>query len=530
MPDLRNPSGPGSSPTRRIAALSVRARVLAWVTALSALGMAVAGVTAYAVQGARVDMRVNDAQEVQEVQEFRQFATTGVDPESGQSFQSVERLLFVALQRNIPDEWESFLTLADDQVLYVPPGRRAIRLEDAPNLVETLAALPADAPVVQDTTEVDGREVRYAAVKVSIQGDPSVGTYVIGYDVAGERAEVVAAAQTFAGVALISLVLVAFAGWLVAGRLLRPVTLLRETTQRISDTDLSERIPVRGNDDVSDLARTFNAMLDRLETAFGAQQRFIDDAGHELRTPVTIIRGHLEVLDPDDPAEVSETRALVLDELDRVHRLVEDLVMLARTRRPDFVHPVPLDLGQLTDEVLDKARALGPRQWRIDSRAEVEVIGDEQRLTQALLQLAANAVRHTGVHDVIAVGSDVDGDTAQIWVRDTGEGIAPQDLQRIFERFARGSTQPGRGADGSGLGLAIVRAIAGAHGGTVATTSVLGSGSRFVLELPIAPAAESHLARATGGREADRGSRTAVAAGNASTQGRSPGHDGRGTP
>src|SRR5699024_1575767 len=112
---------------------------------------------------------------------------------------------------------------------------------------------------------------------------------------------------------------------------------LRTTAARISDTDLTTRIPVAGNDDISVLATTFNNMLDRLAEAFASQRRLLDDAGHELRTPLTIIRGHLELMDPADAADAAETQELALHELDRMHRLADDLVLLAKSEAPDFI-------------------------------------------------------------------------------------------------------------------------------------------------------------------------------------------------
>src|SRR5690606_31829573 len=133
-------------------------------------------------------------------------------------------------------------------------------------------------------------------------------------------------------------------------------------------TDLSRRIDVRGHDEIAELAATFNEMLDRLEGAFAAQRRFIDDASHELRTPVTVIRGHLDTLG-DDPADRARTLALLDDELDRMSRLVEDLVTLARSERPDFLRVAPADLGDLTREIADKASSLGDRAWALDAVA-----------------------------------------------------------------------------------------------------------------------------------------------------------------
>jgi signal transduction histidine kinase len=219
--------------------------------------------------------------------------------------------------------------------------------------------------------------------------------------------------------------------------------------------------------------------------------------GHELRTPITIMRGHLELLRVDDQTEVNRTRTLLLGELDRMTRLVEDLQTLASAERPGFLAPTGVDVERLLDDALDKARALGDRTWRVDARAEAVVFADGQRLTQALLELARNAVKVTAPGDTIAFGARVDAKTVRLWVRDTGPGVPDDDTSRIFRRFRRGTT---RTPEGSGLGLAIVHAIARAHGGHVALDSVPGSGARFTLVLPYLPAPRTTArTSATGG-------------------------------
>jgi signal transduction histidine kinase len=224
-------------------------------------------------------------------------------------------------------------------------------------------------------------------------------------------------------------------------------------------------------------------MLDRLEAAFASQRAFVSDASHELRTPITIVRGHLELLG-DDPDERRETVALVTDELDRMSRFVDDLLLLAKSDRDDFLRVAEVELGALTDELLEKATALGERRWRLEKRAEARLVADRQRLTQALMGLAANAVQHTGEGDPIWLGSEVLGDEARLWVRDTGPGVAHDDRERIFERFARASDSRRR-SEGAGLGLAIVRAIAEAHGGRVTLASRPGAGATFTLTIPL---------------------------------------------
>jgi len=210
---------------------------------------------------------------------------------------------------------------------------------------------------------------------------------------------------------------------------------------------------------------------------------FVDDAGHELRTPVTVLRGHLEVLDTDDAADVASTRALLLNEIDRMSRMVDDLIVLAKAGRPDFVQPQWVDAAALTDQVLTKMSATAPRDWQVDSRAVGSVEVDAQRITQALLQLVGNAVRHTEPGDVVAIGSDRGVDAVRWWVRDSGPGIAVHEQEAIFERFRRGEHGVATG-EGSGLGLSIVRAIAQAHGGRVDVQSVVGGGATFVLSVP----------------------------------------------
>lgn len=161
---------------------------------------------------------------------------------------------------------------------------------------------------------------------------------------------------------------------------------------------------------------------------------------------------------------------------------MDDLILLAKSRRPDFARPTPVDLGPVTRGVLAKARGLGDRDWQLDEAAETTVTVDEQRITQAMLQLADNAVKHTSGGDTIRIGSSWDGHEVRLWVRDTGDGVPAKDRTRIFERFGRSSARTGD--DGFGLGLSIVAAIADAHGGGVQVRDERPSGSRFVITIP----------------------------------------------
>ena len=290
----------------------------------------------------------------------------------------------------------------------------------------------------------------------------------------GRERDEVEDAVRLAAIVLLSVLLIASAlAWVVAGRVLAPLRVLSDTARSIGESDLTRRIPTSGTDELAELGRTFNAMLDRLEAAFDSQRAFVSDASHELRTPITIVRGHLELLG-NDPEERRETIALVTDELDRMSRFVDDLLLLARAERDDFLRVGEVELGALTDELAEKASALGKRSWQVADRGEAVLVADRQRVTQAMMGLAQNAVQHTHEGAVIELGSARNGHEARLWVRDTGPGIAPRDQERVFERFARASAQARR-SEGAGLGLAIVRAIAEAHGGRVELESRLGA-------------------------------------------------------
>ena len=230
---------------------------------------------------------------------------------------------------------------------------------------------------------------------VPVTNTQGEGSLVIVNFLRDEHEELDRTLQTYTLIALLSLGLITTIAAFQSGRLLAPLRTLESTAREITTTDLSRRIPERGNDDITALTRTINSMLERLDSGFAAQRQFLDDAGHELKTPLTVLRGHLELLDGEDPAELAQTRELLLDEVDRMSRLVQDLILLAKSRRPDFLVLGEVHLADLTQSVLAKATALGDREWQLDGVARGRAVLDEQRVTQALLQLADNAVKHT---------------------------------------------------------------------------------------------------------------------------------------
>jgi signal transduction histidine kinase len=223
-------------------------------------------------------------------------------------------------------------------------------------------------------------------------------------------------------------------------------------------------------------------MLGRLEAAFTEQQRFLTDVSHELRSPMQVIKGHLEVLNRlANPSreETRETLTLVLDEVDRMARLVGQLLTLARSA--GAVIMAPIALRPFLEDLVRKAETLAPRQFALEVSGDPTVAADRDALTQIVLNLTQNAVDNTTPDDRIALGAGAHGDGTRIWVRDTGRGIPAAALPHVFERFYRVNDN-----GGSGLGLSIVDALVRALGGTVTVHSRQGEGTTFEIVLPAA--------------------------------------------
>jgi signal transduction histidine kinase len=192
------------------------------------------------------------------------------------------------------------------------------------------------------------------------------------------------------------------------------------------------------------------------------------------------------------PPEVSETLEIVTDELDRMNRLVNDMLLLVKAERPDFLQLETIEVSAFLADLYTKVQTLADRNWQIQCQETGKMVGDPQRLTGAMVNLIQNAVRHTQPGDLIEMGTMINRKNVRFWVRDSGEGIALSDQTRIFERFAR-ATNSRRPSEGTGLGLSIVRAMVEAHGGRVKLTSQLGHGSTFTLILPLEPPKERLL-------------------------------------
>ena len=443
---------------------SARGRILGWYVLLLGVALVAALVAQRQFLLSRVEQDV-DAELSRTVTEFQQVAG-GVDPATGEPFGGdVGAIARTYLAARVGVEGSAVVVFVDGEAWASDlPGLEIVEsgiLEPWANVTE-----PTSGEV-----ELDGDPVKLLAAPVAAS-DRGAGVLVAAIDMAPRLADVdravgLAAVASFAVFLLASLV-----AWWAAGNVLRPLRQLRVTAETISEEDLTARIDIERSDEIGQLGSTFNGMLDRLEDAFALQRQFVDDAGHELRTPITIIRGQLEMLD-EDPEGNADAMAIVDSELDRMSRIVEDLLVLARQDQPDFVVLRPLDLVDLVTDLGQRAEALLGHEVVVADTPQAIVMLDQQRIIQAMMNLVRNAQQHTARGTAISLGADITDGALSLWVHDVGPGIPADEVATVLRRFGRGSRGPR--SEGAGLGLAIVDAIAVAHGGAVTIASEPGS-------------------------------------------------------
>ena len=363
--------------------------------------------------------------------------------------------------------------LPQGQVIVVAPtgsaplGSAGSRyLLDSP-VLSALVAHPPSGSVLRHQN-VAGRPTTLVAAPIR-SGPSDAGTLVVAADLAQLRSDqhrVMALSAAEAGVALL---VGTVAAYLLLRRLLRTVGAMTAAASAIGSGDLDQRLGDPGTDDeVARLASTLDWMLDRISLGVTAQRRLLSDVSHQLRTPLTVARGHLEVLHrggAEDPGEVRDTISVVLDELDHMKALVERLLMLGRVLEPDFLEVELVDLRTFMADLTEAARVLARRHWSAPPAPDVVLPVDEAKLRGALLNLIDNAVHATRDGDEIEVRAERRSDGAvALTVADSGPGIPDEERAGVMARFARPAAAD---TEGSGLGLAIVKAVAEAHGGTL---------------------------------------------------------------
>lgn len=300
-------------------------------------------------------------------------------------------------------------------------------------------------------------------------------------------------------IGLLLLTMIAIASRIVIKVGMRPLEDVEVTAEQIASGDLSARMPeANPKTEVGRLVTSLNSMLGHIENSFAARtesenrlRRFVADASHELRTPITAIRGFSELYRQGAVANGEPTKDLIArieGESKRMGSLVEDLLLLARLDQAREMESKPVNLTEVVESAVISARAAGPQHLVTFTKPEEEIfaLGDEPRIHQVVANLLANARAHTPVDTKIDVSISRESDGVRIAVADNGPGLSAEDQKRIFERFYRADPSRVRvDGEGSGLGLSIVDAVMGAHGGTVSVTSELGKGATFTLFFPL---------------------------------------------
>lgn len=291
-------------------------------------------------------------------------------------------------------------------------------------------------------------------------------------------------------------------GYVLSGMLLKPVRDITQIASEITVTNLGRRINHQGpEDELWALSETFDSMIDRLETSFDRQRQFVQDASHELRTPLAAIRTNIDVTELDPDATVEDYRELVetvKSQTTRLTRLSEDLLLLTSDSRTS-VEPDDIDLGSVAREVVRQLAQLAASRdvaLAVAGHPQLEIETNGDLIYRCVFNLVDNAIKYSGTGSTVTLRVVREGNTAAVSVADNGAGIAPDDLERIFDRFYRTDKGRSRREGGSGLGLAIVQELVGDLGGRVDVESTLGQGSTFTIRLPYSAKPQAAPARA----------------------------------
>lgn len=441
--------------------VSARARVLGAILAVACVGLVVAGGVTLWVQRDRVVQNA-DAQ-------LHGFAAT-ISESTTADAASVRD----AVTSAVAGRADGTIALSGGVVIASSPASSGLDLAADESFVAALQDSDPQSTRI-GTLRGDLGTLRYVAVPA---GD-SLIVHAVLLDARMDLVSLGVLTYTIAGI--VTLAAIALVGWFVTGRLLSPLRDLRETADAITMQDLGARLPEAGGEEIAGLSRTVNSMLDRIEMSVDVQRQLLDDVRHELKTPITIVRGHLETMDVANPSDVENTREIGIAELDRMTRLVDDIDQLATVEGGGLEMGV-VDVDALTARVGELVTVIPDHEWTVEARGRGRVEGDYDRLLQAWLALVDNAAKYTPDTTAVEIGSAVDEHGARLWVRDHGPGIPPAVRHRIFRRFDRAAGR--RTVGGSGLGLAIVDAIAKAHDGHCAVTETPGGGATFTIHIP----------------------------------------------
>jgi len=318
-----------------------------------------------------------------------------------------------------------------------------------------------------------------------------IGWVTVALSIEGVRKSMAQLIKVILVLILIALLVIAASGYILTHKALYPVEVITQRANQISHSNLNQRIEVvHPNDELGELTKTLNDLLNRLEQAFESQQGFLQDAAHELKTPLSILRAHWES-ELNNPAVSNEMKEKMIHDIETITRLthlLNNLLLLSQTEdiRANFSFE-PISLDKLLDDVFEDAETLAElkeQKIELQNLAGVVVKGDRIRLYQLFFNVIENAIKYTAKGGKIMISLSLENRNAVVKVQDNGPGISPQDLPHIFDRFYRVKKDRARKTGGSGLGLAICKIIAESHNGEIKAESTVGAGSVFRVTLP----------------------------------------------
>jgi heavy metal sensor kinase len=463
---------------------SIRARLTLWYTGLLTVTLLLLGGVTYGLMVRSLDRDVDNA-----LRNIAQVLSVQVRKEAAAMFPT-----------NIDDVFRRFFGFSphDRYVQMLDPrGQHDPRLlprstQKLPFSPQAQANVRRGLPTFETIDGVVDYPVRLLTMPVHDNANRLINVVQVGLSLKNSYETRRHFVRILALVFPIALLLAAGGGWLLAHRVLAPVDQMTTAAQRIGAERLAERLEETGTGDELDrLATTLNAMLSRLDDAFRQIRQFSADASHELQTPLTILKGELEVAlrSPRSPEAYQHILESALEEIDRIAVLVDGLMLLARADAGVLrMDHQPVELHQLIHEVYGHTKVLADTQSVTLSLGTLEPVviqGDYERLRRLLLNLIDNGIKYTPAGGQVTLALRRCDKWVFLDVTDTGIGLFPAEQDRIFQRFYRTDSARNQGASGSGLGLCIAYSIATAHGGTIDLESTPGQGSTFTVRLPL---------------------------------------------
>ena len=479
---------------RRLVPTSLRWQLTLWVAALLLVCAAAVFLVVYADTGSELRRQIDrdlagDTSQLAQALRSSSSRTSGEVARAalryvhGQPYTATSTLLFVLVPGQRPASNHPEVLGARSPELGETAAQQARENTDARRLVIPRLGYSTEPVADVGSVRIHERSLVAGGVKAVVA--------------AGQPLAVVESAQhglagAFVLAGALVLLIASIASYIAGARVSAPLRRMAQVAARVDAGELSPRMEVsrEGRGELAILAEAFNHMLDRLSHAFTRQREFVADASHELRTPLTVIRGQLEVLEAQKEPSTEEVRHVedvVLSEVGRLNRLVEDLLLLAQAEQQDFLRPDTIPLRPFLTDLWYGLELTAQRRFEIGSVPDGSLRADPDRLAQALRNLARNAVEHTSAPTglVRLETARVGQERVRFAVLDDGPGIPADERERIFERFHRTDAARSRNSGGTGLGLAIVRAIAEAHGGFVRAAAPDADGGAVVeLVLP----------------------------------------------